>query len=287
LKITLLKSPFEDKFKDILSKTKQEIVFSSPYINNAGVSILLDSLGNTADKSIRILTNLSARNIIDNVTQPMALLRIYNTFKKTIVSSLNKLHAKIYIIDESYAIITSANLTYGGIKSNFEYGVLLDDLKSIKTIKQDVLDYVSLGHIFDKTFLSKIYEESQKIERVQEISPKERKDSELQLLLEQGQRIDDIFISRYENKETRHGIFVKTVKFLLQKHNQLTTLELYELVKNIHPEMCNDAIEYHKEKRWKIEVRQALFFWRRKGIVVGNGTPHHQTWSLNENYKDT
>jgi HKD family nuclease len=286
MSVALLKSPFDDKFKDILNQTKQEIIFSSPYINNAGVSILLDSLGDTTDKSIQILTNLSARNIIDNVTQPTALLRIYDTFKKTIVSSLNKLHAKIYIVDESYAIITSANLTYGGIKSNFEYGVLLDDLKIIKTIKQDVLDYVSLGNIFDKHFLSKIYAESQKIERVQEIPPKERKDSELRLLLEQGQKIDDIFISRYENKETRHGIFVKTVKFLLQKHNSLTTLELYELVKDIHPEMCNDAIEYHKEKRWKIEIRQALFFWRRKGIVVGNRTLHHQTWSLTEDYRD-
>jgi HKD family nuclease len=283
--ITLIKSPFEDKFRDILSQTKQEIIFSSPYINNAEVSILLDSLGNTADKSIQILTNLSARNIIDNVTQPMALLRMYSTFEKTTISSLNKLHAKIYIVDESYAIITSANLTYGGIKSNFEYGVLIDDFKSIKTIKQDVLDYVSLGHIFDKNFLSKIYEESQKIERVQEIPAKERKDYELQLLLEQGQRIDDIFTNRYENKETRHGIFVKTVKSLLQKYNQLTIVELYELVKDIHPEMCNDAIEYHKEKRWKIEVRQALFFWRRKGIVAGSGTPHRQTWSLSESYR--
>jgi hypothetical protein len=31
--------------------------------------------------------------------------------------------------------VTSANLTYGGIKSNFEYGVLIDDLESIKIIK--------------------------------------------------------------------------------------------------------------------------------------------------------
>jgi HKD family nuclease len=280
MSVILLKSPFEDKFVDILSKTKQEIVFSSPYINNAGVSILLDSLGSTTDKSIQVLTNLSARNIIDNVTQPIALLKMYGAFKKTTVSSLNKLHAKIYIVDESYAIITSANLTYGGIKSNFEYGVLIDDLKSIKIIKQDVLDYASLGHIFDKTFLVKIYEESKKIEQVQEIPVKERKDSELKLLLEQGQKIDDIFIRRYENKETRHSIFVKTVLFLLQKHKQLTIVELYTFVKDIHPEMCDDSIEYHNEKRWKIEVRQALFFWRRKGMVCGQGPAHHQVWRL-------
>jgi hypothetical protein len=44
--------------------------------------------------------------------------------------------------------------------------------------------------------------------------------------------------------------------------------------------MCDDSIEYHNEKRWKIEVRQALFFWRRKGMVCGQGPTHHQVWRL-------
>jgi HKD family nuclease len=280
--MTFLKSPFEKEFRTILGKTQREVVFSSPYINYGGVSILLDSIGNTNGKSINILTNLSARNIIDNVTQPQALLKMYDAFKETTISSLDKLHAKIYIVDETLAVITSANLTYGGLISNFEYGVLIDDTESIKMIKRDVLDYATLGHIFDKTFITKIYEESQKIKQVQEKPDKERNDSELRLLIEQKKKIDTLFIHRYENKETRHGIFVKTVLFLLQKHKQLTIIELYACVKDIHPEMCDDSIEYHNEKRWKIEVRQALFFWRKKGMVLGEGPTHHQVWSLSK-----
>jgi HKD family nuclease len=283
MSITFLKSPFEKEFRNILNQTKQGLIFSSPYINHGGVSTLLESIDNINDKSIYILTNLSAKNIVSNVTQPQALLKMYGTFKEITISSLDKLHAKIYIVDESLAVITSANLTYGGLKSNFEYGVLIDDTESIKTIKRDVLDYASLGHIFDKTFILKIYEESQKIESVQEKPEKERKDTELRLLIEQQKKIDSLFARQYENKETRHSIFVKTIMFLLQKHKHLTILELYALVKDIHPEMCDDSIEYHDEKRWKFEVRQALFFWRRKGAVRGNGGPtHHQTWILND-----
>jgi hypothetical protein len=66
--MTFLKSPFEKEFRSILSKTQKEVVFSSPYINYGGVSILFDSISNINDKSINILTNLSAQNIIDNVT---------------------------------------------------------------------------------------------------------------------------------------------------------------------------------------------------------------------------
>ena len=278
--IQLLKSPFERDFRAALHKAEKEVIFSSPYINDAGVSVFIDSIQNPADKSIRILTNLSSRNIVDNVTQPAALLKICATFSDTTISSLERLHAKVYIIDELFAVITSANLTNGGLRSNFEYGVTIDDPKTIKIIKRDVLDYASLGHIFDKEFLVKIHEESKKIEKVQKKKDVQRNDSDLKLLLAGHKKLDEIFAVRYEDTETRHSIFTKTVFFLLEKHKQLTTHELYTLIKDIHPEMCNDEIIYHNEKRWKIEIRQALFYWRRKGMVAGQETSRNNTWIL-------
>jgi hypothetical protein len=208
---------------------------------------------------------------------------MYSVFQKTTVSSLSKLHAKVYIIDETVAVITSANLTYGGLKSNFEYGVLINDKTTIKTVKQDVLDYAALGLVYDKEFLTKIYEESQKIEKIQGKPDKQRNDSELKLLLEQQQKIDTILESRYEDKETRHSIFAKTIKFLLGKHKQLTTPELYSLVQDIHPEMCDDTVKYSNgEKKWKIEVRQARHFLKKQGVVTMHGTSHNNIWMPTE-----
>ncbi|MDR3287463.1 MAG: phospholipase D family protein [Prevotellaceae bacterium] len=280
MSVKLLKSPFESEFRSVFNQAKSEIVFSSPYINDAGVSIMLNSIGNTANKSIQVLTNLSVRNIVDNVTQPSAILKMYDSFKATTITSLAKLHAKIYIIDELFAVITSANLTYGGIKSNFEYGVLIDDKKTIKTVKQDVLDYASLGLVFDKDFLSKIFQESQKIEKVQEKQIKHRTDTDLKLLLEQQQKIDILLVKPYENKEARHSVFAKTIQYLLEKNKQLTTEEIYQLVQDIHPEMCDDNFKYKNgEKKWKIEVRQARFFLQRKGLVTQ--VPHQpHNWTL-------
>lgn len=188
MSVKLLKSPFESEFRNVFNQAKYEIVFSSPYINDAGLTIMLNSIDRPTNKNIQILTNLSVRNIVDNVTQPSAILKMHDSFKEKAVTSLTKLHAKIYIIDELLAVITSANLTYGGIKSNFEYGVLIDDKKIIKTVKQDVLDYASLGLVFDKDFLSKIFTESQKIEKIQEKQIKNRTDSDLKLLLEQHKK---------------------------------------------------------------------------------------------------
>jgi HKD family nuclease len=280
MSIQLLKSPFEYDFRVALHKAKKEVVFSSPYINDAGASVFIDSIQNPADKNIHILTNLSARNIVDNVTQPTALLKICTAFPKTTISSLEKLHAKVYIVDDLFAVITSANLTNGGLRSNFEYGVTIDDPKTIEVIRRDVLDYASLGHIFEKDFLVKIQEESKKIEKIQKKENEQRNDSDLKSLLASQKKLDAIFSVRYEDTETRHSIFTKTVFFLLEKHKQLTTHELYTLIKDIHPEMCNDDIIYHNEKRWKIEIRQALFYWKRKGMVSGQETTRNNIWIL-------
>jgi phosphatidylserine/phosphatidylglycerophosphate/cardiolipin synthase-like enzyme len=280
MSVKLLKSPFESEFRNVFSQAKSEIVFSSPYINDAGATILLNSIDNPTHKKIQILTNLSVRNIVDNVTQPSAILKMYDSFKETTVTSLAKLHAKIYVIDDLLAVITSANLTYGGIKSNFEYGVLIDDKKTIKTVKQDVLDYASLGLVFDKDFLSKIFQESQKIEKVQGKQIKNRTDYDLKLLLEQQQKIDTLLVKPYENKEARHSIFAKTIQYLLEKNKQLSTEEIYQLVQDIHPEMCDDNFKYKNgEKKWKIEVRQARFFLQRKGLVIQVPNQPHN-WTL-------
>ncbi|MDR0349089.1 MAG: phospholipase D family protein [Tannerella sp.] len=276
----LLKSPFEYEFRAALNKAEKEIIFSSPYINDAGASVLIESIRNPDNKRIRILTNLSVSNIIDNVTQPAALLKICASFSNIVISSLERLHAKVYIIDVSFAVITSANLTNGGLRSNFEYGVAIDDPETIKTIKRDILDYASLGHVFDRDFLVKIYGESKKIEKVQTKNDTQRNSSDLKSLLASQKKLDTIFALRYEDTKTRHSIFTKTVLFLLEKHKQLTTQELYVLVQGIHPEMCDDNIIYHNEKRWKIEIRQALFYWRRKDIVIGQGTSRNNTWIL-------
>jgi phosphatidylserine/phosphatidylglycerophosphate/cardiolipin synthase-like enzyme len=105
-----LKSPFERDFRNLVAKTRKEFLFSSPFINESGVNIFLDAVNKKPHLCIHVLTNLTTQNIVSNVTQPSALLKLFDVFQNTSVLSLAKLHAKVYIADESAAVITSANL---------------------------------------------------------------------------------------------------------------------------------------------------------------------------------
>ena len=58
---------------------------------------------------------------------------------------LPKLHAKVYIADSKKAIITSANLTRGGLNQNYEYGLFTDSFRLISQIREDIIEYSKLG----------------------------------------------------------------------------------------------------------------------------------------------
>lgn len=280
MSIKLIKSPCDKEFKDIFLVAKKEIIISSPYINIGGVDLMLNSINEPNKKSINILTNLSSQNIIDNVTQPSALLSIYESFNTTTVTNLSKLHAKIYIIDNSLALISSANLTFGGLKSNFEYGVLIDEKDKVNIIKKDVLDYASVGYVFDKKIIGKLQKLTKDLEPQQSAIKKDSTVSEIKRILKHQQEITETIASQYNNKETRHGIFAKTIDYLLHKNSELTTTEIYKLVQDIHPELCNDDVKYSNgEKKWKIEVRQSRFFLQKKGVVINVPNKLH-SWKL-------
>ncbi|GAB6391543.1 MAG: phospholipase D family protein [Treponematales bacterium] len=162
----LLKSPFSTGFSTLVKKAERELLLVSPFINETGVKFLLDLTTDKTSLKVNVLTNFSARNIVADVTQPSALLQIYDAFEHTTVWSLARLHAKIYVADDTLAVITSANLTIGGLRGNFEYGVLVDDVLMVRNIKHDVLDYAALGSTFDRPLVENINRKRTEIGRL-------------------------------------------------------------------------------------------------------------------------
>ncbi|SMN01900.1 hypothetical protein SPONN_190 [uncultured Candidatus Thioglobus sp.] len=69
-----------------------------------------------------------------------------------LLKNISNLHAKIFIFDNK-SIVTSANLTNGGLHSNLEYGVLLENESKIE---RDFLSYyndTNYKHIKNKHIL--------------------------------------------------------------------------------------------------------------------------------------
>lgn len=282
MKYKFLPFPWKDEFKDILKRTKKELFISSPFVNVAGVKILSNSIQIKSSINISLLTNLTSQNIINRTTEPTALLELYKLFNQVRISSLGKLHAKVYIIDNEIGIVTSANLTSGGLINNFEYGILIDDKNVISIIKEDMLKYYSLGNIFDKNLLEKINKESEKLYKIKYETDNLIKDTKLARLLKKAaETIDSEILKNRIKGRTINAIFSDTIIFILKKKGSLSTDNLHLIIQSIHPDICDDSINriiegQHFGKKWKHLVRSAQQSLKRKRLIYLKGGK----WSL-------
>ncbi len=266
----LLAKNWASDFRNFLSGARKEIIISSPFINKVGVDFLLNS-GNK-NCTVTILANLSCSNIVRGITDPNSMVDIFKKFKNVKVSSVENLHAKIYITDNTKAIVTSANLTSGGIYNNLEYGVLFSDTETVELIQGDLRKYFSLGNIFDRNFLSEILEMTERIEQI--IEKDDGKHSALNELLMKN---------RVKGGKTVNGIFSDTILYLLDKHEGLSTDSLNKHIRRAHPDICDDTIDriingQHFGKKWKHLVRGAQQNLKKQGKI----SLKENIWKINK-----
>ncbi len=270
----LIVSPWKNKFIETIEKTKKEILISSPFVSREGVSILSKAIPSRKSVSISLITNISPKNVLGGFTDPFALLDLYENFNRVNVSSLGRLHAKVYLIDDRMGIITSANLTGGGLVGNFEYGILIDDRETVLSIKKDMLEYYYLGNIFEKELLEKVGKEALELQKMREYTDELLKGTELERLLKSHEeRVEyEILKNRVKDGKTINSIFAETILYILKKKGPLSTKEMHPLIQAIHPDICDDSIDrvingQHFGKKWKHLVRDAQQFLKKKGLI--------------------
>ena len=119
-----------------LSRAQKEILISSPWITH-----IIDELssfkkkGSKKEPNIKIITRLLKEDIEKGITDLDKFRVLKDTFGAEIRYN-NDLHAKMVIIDNSVAIISSANLTKKGLSVNYEAGICLREQHMINKVAQ-------------------------------------------------------------------------------------------------------------------------------------------------------
>ncbi|MFN3345701.1 MAG: phospholipase D family protein [Chloroherpetonaceae bacterium] len=285
----LVKSPIENTLQALLKKATKEILIASPYINIEGVKSIKNEVQSKGELKISVLTNLSVQNITSNVTQPKAILKLCEGFKEASVSSLHRLHAKIYLIDGQISLITSANLTQGGLKDNYEYGVVIEDEAMVQQIKNDLVGYRRLANQISLELLKEIAEENEGIQNLKSEHLKAVENDKLTKALKKAEQQlnDKLLFSRVQHGQSINAIFSETILYLLEKHESLTTRELNKLIQEIHPDICDDKIDriingQRFGKLWKHAVRNAQRHLKELGKIDNLGQGRKTVWFLKQ-----
>jgi HKD family nuclease len=242
--LELLGKDWRSRLEELVGSAERSLFIASPFITRPGVDTVRSSLSTKLAKQgeIRILTYLDVQRICQGVCDPLAVRSLLQGAPSSTLTHLPGLHAKVYIADDRAAIITSGNLTLGGLVANFEYGIALDETSLVQQVKSDIEEYATLGTILrDEQFASfcEASERACQAFREQETSAKKfRAEFERQARIAQDQLIRLRLAGG-----ARHTVFAKTIVYLLKRYGPLRTVELYPLIQSIHPDLCDDSVD--------------------------------------------
>jgi phosphatidylserine/phosphatidylglycerophosphate/cardiolipin synthase-like enzyme len=135
--------------RELLQAAQSNVLICSPFVGVGGASFLSENLPKTVQNRGRLtfLTNLSRGNMCGLANDPLAIRSLVHEIEKTTLHHIPGLHAKAYICDDTRAIVTSGNLTSGGLYRNLEYGVVISDKRIVQDIRADLSDFARLGAI--------------------------------------------------------------------------------------------------------------------------------------------
>lgn len=133
----ILKTPWKNELMELVCQSKKSIKITSPFVKENVCNELL-SFKNKNTK-LELITSFKLMNIYSGSLDLSGLENII--INKGIVKNFPKLHSKIYLFDDEKVIITSSNLTNGGLLNNYEYGIYTSNAQ---VVSQAVSDFSSL-----------------------------------------------------------------------------------------------------------------------------------------------
>lgn len=272
--IEFLQSPWDEQFDHLISQAHSSLVVSSPYIGRQPcdkIRAIKSNSNETNRLSILLLTDLSRNTLLSGATDVSAICDMADTFAHMEIRFLPSIHAKVYVANDDLAIVTSGNMTSGGLSRNFEYGVKVEGCDLVNKVKRDITEYAALGTRITQEKLKLLSQVSSELNRIRASAEKSARRS---LRLEFDRRLgnfDEQIIRTRAAGRAPHTIFADAILYLLARR-PLSTAQLHPLIRSIHPDLCDDTVDrvidgVHFGKKWKHAVRTAQQHLKERDLI--------------------
>jgi len=266
-------------FYNLVGTTEEELLLASPFISDRPLKKIIEIIEDKQSLhsvKVGIVTNLAVDSLLLGSIDVAALLHLAQSIPHSTITYLPSLHAKIYVVDNKAAVVTSANLTNSGLIGNHEYGVLLRNSTLVSEVRAGLTRFASLGNQISLDTLAALTKATQELRATRRQADRSIT-AKLREAFEQRTEAAKLELLKARAKgKTTHGIFCDTILYLLEREGPLRTVELHPLVQHIHPDLCDDTIDrvidgVHFGKRWKHYVRNAQQALRRRGLIGFDG----------------
>ena len=264
---------WKDDLRTLLSEARESLVISSPYVTTRGTDFVLKHLSTAAKGTldVSLLTDLSPTHVAQAATDPCAIRSLAAALPRTRVFHLPCVHAKVYIKDAEKAIVTSGNLTAGGLDVNYEYGLKVLDAPTAAAINRDITDYAALGAFVPVEALREYSHKASQLRDLYRAQERAVRRADTQFRRALTAAADDLTRLRLA-RGPMHTVFATTILYLLSKHGPMFTTELHPRVQATHPDLCDDSVDRVIDgkrfgKKWKHAVRTAQQHLKKQGRI--------------------
>lgn len=128
MKMQILTNNHYDKILDLFDGTTKRIKIISPFISESIAKKLCDVI-KASNAKCEFITRFYLEDMFDKANSMDAIEMMLDAGIE--VYALKGLHTKLYLFDDNYGVLGSANFTAGGFKSNIELSLLLEGEESI------------------------------------------------------------------------------------------------------------------------------------------------------------
>lgn len=280
-----IKSPWESRFDEFVGSIQESAIIAAPFISRKPVERLVRHLGSRR-RSVRLdlLTSLNERSLSEGTVDSDALSWMCERVPGATVRHLRNLHAKAYVADTHTAIITSANLTRGGLSYNYELGFAVTDPQEVAGISNDLREYAGFGVLVPADALAELDDMARRARECKEISDASLSDdakSDYDIALNNiSERLVELRTSAEEFKvdpeASINAKFAAAVVYVLRHNGPMQTTIINEHVQKLMPELCDDNVDrvingVSFGKKWKHQVRISQLHLRLSGVIIREG----------------
>jgi hypothetical protein len=151
----LINSNLYKEFVDLLKDTKQNIRIISPFIGENTAKYLAEIAKRGID--IKLITRFNRTDFSFGASNLKGLLALVESGTK--IFAVKKLHTKLYIFDANKIILGSSNFTTGGLETNIELNILIDDdtllVNTAIDYFEEFVNYIDSQYIVTKEKIEK------------------------------------------------------------------------------------------------------------------------------------
>lgn len=129
----IITSPWRAEFNALVRSATKRVRVAAPFYSEEPVA----AIQRNSKAALKcFLFTLDSEGVSAN-SQSVAAIRAIQKDKTAEVRFIKGLHAKLIVADEKAAIVTSSNLTRGGLERNFELGVRIDERKAVREVARE------------------------------------------------------------------------------------------------------------------------------------------------------